>query len=179
MFVNLHKLIAFVSIPNGGIYDTAHRVFERSSFFPFKGPITVPKFGSQRFAILNLNNSRVYTRDYLPELLRFIAIHERTECCLVLNLVLYDYGPHHIGPIVNRLNRSQFDVHYIIVSSNYGDNRIITDEMTANFAGMVQRGVIHVNDTLVRGAVIRLKQRADEISQMIKEILKERRIGYM
>ncbi|MBV8254657.1 MAG: hypothetical protein JO154_18800 [Chitinophaga sp.] len=179
MFVNLHKLIVFVSIPNGGVYDTAHRVFERSSFFPFKGPITVPKFGSQRFAILNVNNSRLSTLDYLPELLRFIAMHERAECCLVLNLVLYDYGPHHIGPIIHRLNRSQFEVHYIVVSSNYQDKRIITDEMIATLAAMVQRGVIHVNNTLVRGSSVRLKQRADEISQLIKAILKERRIGYM
>lgn len=171
MFVTRQKLFALVSMPHSGIYDAAHRIFQRSSFFPFKGPIRCAGFREELFAVLNVHNYRLPTRDYLRYMRRFIRRHGGKEMHLVLNLVMYQEGPHAIGEIIRELNRSGLNIHYLVMTSNYVTREVLAPSAVAAFEGLVKQGVIHVNETLVMGSQVRLDQRAEELRELIRQVL--------
>ncbi|SHL92376.1 hypothetical protein SAMN05444266_105486 [Chitinophaga jiangningensis] len=171
MFVARQKLFVLVSLPHSGIYDTAHRIFQRSSFFPFKGPIRCAGFGEALFAVLNVHNYRLSTREYLRELRRFLRRHGGKEVHLVLNLVLYTEGTHAMGEVIRELNRTSLDIHYLVLQSNYINRQVMSSELLAVLKGWIKQGTVHVNDTLVMGSQIRLDQRAEELCAVIRQVV--------
>ncbi|MBV7528703.1 hypothetical protein [Chitinophaga sp. sic0106] len=102
---------------------------------------------------------------------RFIRRHGGKEMHLVLNLVMYQEGPHAIGEIIRELNRSGLNIHYLVMTSNYVTREVLAPSAVAAFEGLVKQGVIHVNETLVMGSQVRLDQRAEELRELIRQVL--------
>jgi|GEM_PF-3284717 len=171
MFVTQQKLFALISMPHSGVYDTAHRIFQRSSFFPFKGPIRCRGFGEELFAVLNVHNYRLSTGAYLKELRRFLRRHGGKPVHLVVNLVLYREGSHAIDDIIRELNRAGLDIHYLVTRSNFVNREVLGEEALQALQALIKQGVMHVNDTLVMGSRVRLEQRAEELREEIRKVL--------
>jgi Mg2+/Co2+ transporter CorC len=92
---------------------------------------------------------------------------------------MYLDGPHSIKPIVEYLNKSRLEAHYIVLISNYENGRIITAEMIAQLTALVKLGTVHINDMLVKGSRVRLQQRADDVSRLMKEIVEQQAGRYL
>ncbi|MFB6456000.1 hypothetical protein ACE38W_12075 [Chitinophaga sp. Hz27] len=137
-----------------------------------KAPFAISRFGlHNKFAVMGTNNWRLTTQEFISELIKVLASHKEMGVHFVLNLALYLDGPHDISEIIQVLNRHTYKVHYFVLVNNYLDDRKITEDMQETLQELVQRGSIHMVDTLVRNSSIRMDQRADSIANIMSDIL--------
>ncbi|HVI48061.1 MAG TPA: hypothetical protein VM802_24550 [Chitinophaga sp.] len=176
MEINPRKLFVIVGYPDSGKRITLHHLFKRKSFFPFKNPIQAIGLDNTKFVVVNVTNRRRRTELYLSQVRDVLQWHafSSTSFMIMMSLILDD-GIHDVRKMLEYLNESSFDLYYLILESNVKNKGLIQEHHLETFSSLVKKGYIYHFETLVTSSPPRLKQRADEVKQVIRDILREKK----
>ncbi|CAL1521089.1 hypothetical protein MMC2321_04880 [Chitinophaga sp. MM2321] len=149
-----------------------HHLFNRKNFFPHKAPIYAPGFDSGKFVVINITNYSNSTADYLNRINDVLERHTDTNTSfMILMSLIFDGRAHDIKKVLEYLNRTSYELHYLVLTSSYYDQEPMKEQDLEQLRRFITKGRIHLFDTLVTQSSLRFKQRRDEVAKLISDIV--------
>lgn len=147
-------------------------IFERKHFMPFKAPINAPVFQDEKFVVINITNNRRHAPRFCAHISEVLRRHVMSAATFVVMISLvFDEGPMDARPVLNFLESSGFQLHYLVMCSSWFEKQVIREEDLGLLQATATRGRIHRFDLLVTQSGLRFRQRTAEVVNVINEVL--------
>lgn len=177
MIVNPRRFFVIVGTPHAGKRKTTQQIFGRSKFLPFKGPIKAAALGEEPFVIILPR--ALDPREYLVYIKKLIQVHRESDTSffVVLDLLSAE-SIDEVQCILEYFNGSVFEVHYLVLSSSWHGECMLSNEVVTLLQAKITNGTVHVLDRMVTASLIRLNDRAGDIVALISKVLEKKPVCF-